>query len=87
MTNELVNTELLRSLSRVCHDLSTGALGDTCGLIIKGPKGTGKSIVALYLAKILKDAKVPFLVVSPTTYSSTNRIVMNYFRKFESELR
>ena len=38
---------------------------DACqGVVIKGPKGTGKSTSCLYLWKMLKEDGIPLLVIS-----------------------
>ena len=57
--------EMMSTIERViCKDKVT--VLEKTGLMITGPKGTGKSTSFLYLREKLKDQGIPLLVISPS---------------------
>ena len=58
-------------------------VGKESGVIIFGPKGTGKSTSAVYLWKKLKDKKVPFLVFFAEAMATRFKLYFDgYIRTF-----
>lgn len=72
---KLVKTTMLENLSQ---------FADAGGMVIlKGPKGTGKSCALFYLMKILKMKNKRALLVSPERNDDTN--VIGYLNSFIQE--
>ena len=55
--------EMISTIQRVIAEVTAS---EKRGLIITGPKGTGKSTSFLYLHAKLKEKGIPLLIISPS---------------------
>ena len=72
----LIVTKLFKDLLKTIMDRTP------CGVIIRGPPGTGKSTSCIYLWKMLKDADIPFLVCFIETFDPNITSFHHYIRGF-----
>lgn len=85
----LVKTKIITALSdTVANVVSNPAADiksrDKQGIIIEGPKGTGKSCILYYLMNYLKSKQQRVLLVGPVS-SSDEKVVMKYYKEYINE--
>jgi Cdc6-like AAA superfamily ATPase len=83
----LIKTAMINKLSSIVSNVTSSPEDrnsrDKSGIIIEGPKGTGKSCTLYYLMRFLKSKHQRALLVGPET--SKNEVVMKYFKSFIEE--
>ena len=80
----LIKTTTIEKLSRIVDKvISNPKVKRKKGIVINGPKGTGKSCALYYLMHYLKSKKQRALLLGPERIGDEE--VMEYFEKFVGE--